>query len=58
MNSKYFSSNTLIGLTNGRKDVLGNIYYTFKGVYRCIKHTEDTIEYERISSKIFLSDYL
>ncbi|HEL1974080.1 TPA: hypothetical protein TYI96_002044 [Streptococcus suis] len=41
-----------------QKDVLGNIYYTFKGVYRCIKHTEDTIEYERISSKIFLSDYL
>jgi len=41
-----------------QKDVLGNIYYSFKGVFRCIEHTENEIRYERIATEITLSDYV
>ena len=40
-----------------QKDVLGNIYYSFKGVFRCKKHTENEISYERIATEIIFSDY-
>ena len=40
-----------------QKDVFGNIYYSFKGVFRCEKHTENKIYYERIATEIIFSDY-
>ena len=40
-----------------QKDVLGNIYYSFKGVFRCKKHTENEISYKRIATEIIFSDY-
>ena len=40
-----------------QKDVLGNIYYSFKGVFRCTKHTENEIYYERIATEVIFSDY-
>ena len=32
--------------------------YSFKGVFRCIEHTENEIRYERIATEITLSDYV
>ena len=40
-----------------QKDVFGNIYYSFKGVFRCEKHTENKIYYKRIATEIIFSDY-
>ena len=40
-----------------QEDVLGNIYYSFKGVFRCTRHTENEIYYERIATEINFSDY-
>lgn len=40
-----------------QKDVFGNIYYSFKGVFRCEKHTENKIYYERIATEIIFSNY-
>ena len=40
-----------------QKDVLGNIYYSFKGVFRCTRHTENEISYERIATEVIFSDY-
>ena len=40
-----------------QKDVFGNIYYSFKGVFRCEKHTENKIYYKRIAKEIIFSDY-
>ena len=40
-----------------QKDVLGNIYYSFKGVFRCTRHTENEIYYERIATEVIFSDY-
>lgn len=38
-------------------DVLGNIYYSFKGIFRCTGHTKNEISYERIAKKVIFSDY-
>lgn len=40
-----------------QKDVLGNIYYSFKGIFRCTRHTENEIDYERIATEVIFSDY-
>jgi len=40
-----------------QKDVLGNIYYSFKGVFRCTRHTKNDIYYERIATEVVFSDY-
>lgn len=38
-------------------DVLGNIYYSFKGIFRCTRHTKNEISYERIATEVIFSDY-
>ena len=40
------------------KDVLGNTYYVFKGIFRCVDNTPKKIIYERIANEIDLSDFL
>jgi hypothetical protein len=40
-----------------QKDVLGDTYYSFKGLFECIKYTEDEIVYKRIDTEIKFSDY-
>ena len=40
-----------------QKDVLGNIYYSFKGIFRCTRHTENDIHYERIATEVVFSNY-
>lgn len=40
-----------------QKDVLGNIYYSFKGIFRCTKHTENEIFYKRIATEVNFSNY-
>lgn len=38
-------------------DVLGNIYYSFKGIFRCTRHTKNEISYKRIATEVIFSDY-
>ena len=38
-------------------DVLGNIYYSFKGIFRCTRHTKNEISYKRIATGVIFSDY-
>lgn len=38
-------------------DVLGNIYYSFKGIFRCTRHTKNEISYERFATEVIFSDY-
>lgn len=39
-------------------DVLGNIYYSFKGIFRCTRHTKNEISYKRIATEVIFSDYV
>lgn len=41
-----------------QKDVLGNVYYVFKGIFKCVSISENEIIYQRISEEIRLADYI
>lgn len=41
-----------------QKDVLGNVYYVFKGIFKCVSISENEITYQRISEEIRFADYI